>query len=131
MIDWVWWGGRPGRLPGRDGIQVGFYGMNRSLPKRQVCVWEMMFQVQEIARAKAWRCENKPEDEKPKDVRRIAKQSTRCWWETRPGEARAWAIAVKNCNTQSAQVSVQLGEFLQTDHTRDSIAVMTMLSPDT
>lgn len=35
MIDWVWWGGRPGRLPARDDIQVGFYGMNRSLPKRQ------------------------------------------------------------------------------------------------
>lgn len=83
----------------------------------------VMFQVQEIARAKAWRYENKSDVEKPKDVRWIAKQSTRCWWETRQGEARAWAISIKNCNTQSAQVSVQLGEFLQTDHTLDSIAV--------
>lgn len=31
--------------------------------------------------------------------------------------------SVKNCNTQSAQVSVQLGEYLQTDHTLDNIAV--------
>lgn len=28
-------GDSPGRLPGRDDIQVGFYRMNRSLPKRQ------------------------------------------------------------------------------------------------
>lgn len=54
-------------------------------------MWEM-FQVQEIARAKAWRRENKPDVEKTKDVRQIAKQSTRCWWETRQGEARAYLL---------------------------------------
>lgn len=31
--------------------------------------------------------------------------------------------SVQHCNNQSAQLGVQLGEFLQTDHTLDNSAV--------
>lgn len=54
----VWLRGDPGRLPGRGDIQVGFYRMNKNLPKRQDVGVRNMFQVQRIAGAKARKCEN-------------------------------------------------------------------------
>lgn len=43
---------------GRGDVQVGFFSMNRSLPKRQDLGVGDTFQVEGIVNTETWRCEN-------------------------------------------------------------------------
>lgn len=80
-----------------------------------------MFQARETARAEAWRCE-KPVARSPRTSDGLQSKAPMLMGDKARG-GQGLGKSVQHSNTQSAQVGVQLGEFLQTVRTLDNSAV--------